>query len=411
MRRALFLSLVLLSAPSLFAIEIFPPLVDSHTGVRIKFLAGGCPPIAHVSITGSTIRLTSTDQPGSSCIATRAPSPAVAIVGPLAPGVYTIETELGEHGQLIVRDAGSDITVSPVGISTSAGRIVQIFSDRAIGGKNTSVTFGGLPATVESFTGEHSVVVTPPPHAAGTVDVTMTDEAGTEKAVAAFTYFDPAAPVDRQIFEPLLYPVAYDGPGVFGSQWATENEIGTGNTAVRFRDLQQVSPCDGACGALNWSGLLARQSRSGLLVWTVRRRIPAGLEIDDELRVSSRIIESSHPDEIDATLPVARERDFRHKLVFSRIPVGTDARVTLRLYALGGSTNGAGVFIDRGGAITMQPVGLPDVNGIGFGMLDIAPQGGRTVPTTITVFSFDKIYGLITVTNNATQRITAFSPQ
>ena len=33
MRRALFLSLVLLAAPSLFAIEIFPPLVDSHTGV------------------------------------------------------------------------------------------------------------------------------------------------------------------------------------------------------------------------------------------------------------------------------------------------------------------------------------------------------------------------------------------
>src|SRR5215470_2577923 len=131
MRRVLFLSL-LLAAPSLFALEIIPPLVDSHTFVRVRFLAAGCVAVPHVAITGSTIRLISTDRPGFACVTIRALQPAVAEVGVLAAGVYNIETEGNEHATLVVRDAEAGFVVSPVGVAVTAGRIVQIFSDRPL---------------------------------------------------------------------------------------------------------------------------------------------------------------------------------------------------------------------------------------------------------------------------------------
>src|SRR6266850_3737718 len=117
MRRA-FLPFLLLAHGSLFALEFFPPAPDSHTGVRIEFLAVNCAPVVHVVVSGSTITLTSTPSPGIICIAALIPLPAVADVGVLPPGVYDVQGEAQEHGKLIVRDAGAGIVVSPVGLST-----------------------------------------------------------------------------------------------------------------------------------------------------------------------------------------------------------------------------------------------------------------------------------------------------
>ena len=54
----------------------------------------------------------------------------------------------------------------------------------------------------------------------------------------------------------MLFPIAYDGAGIFGSQWTTENAIGTGDTLVRFQKPVPVKYCTGACSALNWSAAL-----------------------------------------------------------------------------------------------------------------------------------------------------------
>jgi len=289
---------------------------------------------------------------------------------------------------------------------------VQILSDRPFA-PPAIVTFDGTTATAAVSADGQTVVVTPPAHTVGTVDVTVRDGAGTRTAVAAFSYFDPSAPPDPAIFEPVLFPIAYSGPGVFGSQWRTENVIGTGNALVRFRELLKVEACNGACGAFNWSAILSDPATSGRLLWVVRRRVPAGLSIEDDFRVSSRIIESSHPDEVNTSLPVVRENDFRNKVVIERVPVGKGARVTLRVYAPVDAARTALVTVDRGGDISTTNINLKPVNGLAFGTLDIAPtdQHSRTEPATITVVSSDKIWGLVTLTNNETQRVISFWPQ
>jgi hypothetical protein len=419
MRRAL-LPLLLLAHGSLFALEFFPPAPDSHTGVRIEFLAVNCAPVVHVVVSGSTITLTSTPSPGIICIAALIPLPAVADVGVLQPGVYDVQGEAQEHGKLIVRDAGAGIVVSPVGLSTiitpKVIRTVQVFSDRPLTSP-LSVLFDGIPATIEATKTKSRtqyVVVTPPPHDAGTVDVTLTDGEGSRKAIAAFTYFDPAAPPDPAVLEPVLYPVAYNGPGVFDSRWRTENGIGTGaDTVIRFRDVEKVEACNGACGSLNWSALLSRQSQAGALIWMVRRRIPLGVDVDDQLRLSSRIIEFSRPDDVNTTLPVAREGDFKQSFVIERVPLGVEGRVTLRIYALANAHQAAVVMADVGGTVTPHVVDLTPNNGVAFGTLELAPSAlnPRTAPLTLTVIGTERVWGLATITDNITQRVTAFWPQ
>src|SRR5438067_9552908 len=334
MRRTLFALLLSACCGSVLALEVLPPAPDSQSFLKIVARTPFCSvQRADVAIEGSTITMTVVPTAGAVCAATFFVTQAN--IGVIPAGVYDLSVRVAggaelEHQKIIVRDASSGIIVSPVGSRVEGGRDVQVFGATVAGDSKPSVLFDGIPATnVRIQNG--SVVVTPPAHAAGTVDVTVTDSAGTRKAVAAFSYFDPAAAPDPFIFEPVLYPVAYDGPGVFNSQWTTNNVMGTTRTLVRFRDLLGARTCTGDCSQFNWSAILAPESQSGLLVWAVRRRLPAGVQ--DDSHVSSRIVDTSRLPGSGTSLPVARERDFKSNFEIDDVPIGGTARVTLRLYS------------------------------------------------------------------------------
>ena len=194
------------------------------------------------------------------------------------------------------------------------------------------------------------------------------------------------------------------------SSWKTENVIGTGFTLSSFRDPLNLAGCDDPCGQFNWSGQVQAQSQSGVVLWAVRRRLP--VVFDDHFRASSRIGETAHPDASTA-LPVARERDFRMHFTIDNVPIGPNARVTLRLYALDDATRGAQVNVTGAGGATFTLSGgaMQPVNGVRFGTVDIQPNGPRTA-ARISVFSpTGKVWGLVTVTDNATQQVAAYWPQ
>lgn len=387
---------------------IFPPAVDSHTFVRVQFSSGECVPVGHFAISGSTITLTSSLRPGFSCIEVP-PTVATANVGVLAPGIYELVAG-SDHSTLIVRDAESGILVSPVGAAIDRRRTVDVFSDRPFDPPVT-VLFDGVAGDVVNPGSGDRLVVTPPPHAAGTVNVVVTDRIGTRTSVAAFTYFDPAAPADPQTLEPVLFPIGYDGPGVFGSQWATQNLIGSGNPLVRFRQPVPVKYCEGSCDTqFNWSAALAEESNSGVLLWVVRRRLPAG--VDDEFRVSSRIAETSRASS-GTSLPVAREGDFHDTFTIDDVAIGGSARATLRVYSLRETQQTANVVVRfANGSSVTHHVTLVPVNGVAFAAVNLTPPAGvpRAGVADITIGG-RKVWGMVTVTDNATQEVTAFWPQ
>jgi hypothetical protein len=421
MRRALIALLLSACCGSVFALEVTPPAPDSQTFFKLVVHLGYCTPRSgSVSVQGSTITMTlAPADPGITCVA--AFPPIVANVGVLPAGVYAVSVrDAGgqevEHSKIIVRDGTSDILVSPVGSRVEGGRDVQVFG--ATNSTSTAVLFDGIPATNVRVQGGTSLVVTPPPHAAGTVDVTVNDSNGTHKAVAAFTYFDPNAAPDPFVFEPLLYPVAYDGPGIFDSQWTTNNIMGSNRTLVRFKDLIGARVCTGDCSQFNWSAILSPDSQSGLLVWAVRRRLPAGVQ--DDFHVSSRIVDLSRLHGSGTSLPVAREKDFRSTFEIDDVPIGSVARVTLRLYSPDTADQNVDVTVtDDQGISTVRHATLHAVNGVGFASVDLNPGADvrqvtskiNVAPSGPTGSATPRLWGLVTVTDNGTQEVTAFWPQ
>src|SRR5258706_14898165 len=188
MRRTTLCLFLLACCSSLLAMDVFPPAPDSHTFVKVLTRQSPFCVVSHtdVATAGSTITVTVTPSP--------ALCPAVSLftlradLGSIAPGVWSVVFRgVGgsefDRSTIIVRDGGSDIIVSPVGVRAEGGRTVQVFG--AAGG---TVLFDGVPAT-DVHVANGSLVVTPPPHAPGTVDLTVTDGISSQKAVAAFTYF------------------------------------------------------------------------------------------------------------------------------------------------------------------------------------------------------------------------------
>jgi hypothetical protein len=417
MRHTLIALLLSACCGSAFAlVEANPPAPDSQTFVKLIAHTGYCAAQSAVAVQGFTITLTVTP-PSAGVLCPASFAPITANVGVLPPGVYDVSVRLAggseiEHSKMIVRDAGSGIIVSPVGSRTD-GRDVQVFG--ADLSTSTAVFFDGVPATNVRVS-NNSLVVLPPPHAAGTVDVTVNDSNGSRKSVAAFTYYDPSAPPDPFVFEPVLYPVAYDGPGIFDSQWTTNNVMGTARTVVRFRDSIPARFCNGDCSALNWSAVLSPESQSGLLVWAVRRRLPVGVQ--DDFHVSSRIFDTSRVHGSGTSLPVAREGDFKSHFQIDDVPFSTAARVTLRLYSPDAVDRTVDVTSNANGVSTRQ-VTLHAVNGVGYATVDLGPtQNFGLATSSVTVKPSGaagdaavRLWGLVTVTDNTTQDVTAFWPQ
>lgn len=210
------------------------------------------------------------------------------------PGLYDVVVAGG-----IGRDTGTlqqTLIVREIG-SLRFDRAAVPISGSRIGVTDLGVclySFRGLCASAISFDGSafasiENGVVNVPPHAAGTVDVTIEMFDNSRQTLrAAITYYDPAATPDLALFEPILFPIAYNGDGAFGSQWATENALDLINTGAVFR-----SPVD-----------LDASRPEGLLLWAFRGTA-------NEVNAQSRVRETTRND-MGVEVPVVHDRDFRH---------------------------------------------------------------------------------------------------
>ena len=408
MRRTLFCLLLLACCVSVFAMEVNPPAPDSQTFLKVNTKTPFCS-VARTDVSVQGFKITVNVIPNASACPTGTLFPLQANVGVVPPGVYdvvvrTLDGSELDHSAAIVRDAGSDIIVSPVGGRIEGGRAVQIFG-AGIG----TVLFDGVPAT-DVHIENGSLVATPPAHAAGTVDVVVNDQAREHRSVAAFTYFDPAAAPDPFVFEPVLFPVAYNGPGLFNSKWTTNNTLATGHTLVRFKDSIPALACTGSCSQFDFTATLAPESQSGLLVWAVRRRLPVGVE--DDFRVASRIFESVLHGAAGTGLPVAREHDFRNGFAIDDLPIDGSSRVLLRLYSPTNAAQTVDVVTTFDESADVQHLTLQPIKGVAYATLDIGSiPHFRSGKASITVRSSAKVWGLVTATDNNTQDVTAFWPR
>lgn len=222
------------------------------------------------------------------------------------------------------------LAVIPTAAPSTGGLPVMILIDRPYEFclcEPLTATFGGVPATdVKRGNDYNLIVATAPPHAAGAVDIELTNAVSNRLTMPrAFIYFDESAPPDPVMFEPLLFPLLGELDGFAGTHWKAEAVL------VNFNPESPVV----TQRALDATRFLAprvrhvvsgSESRPRGVIWLpLRQRFIRGT-------AALFVHETTHGSSFE--LPVVRQNDFATNVYLTGIPRDTHHRVTLRIYSL-----------------------------------------------------------------------------
>jgi len=376
------------------------------------------PVVKSVVITPTTVtlHLDATVPQGVLCAQSTGPYTRTFHVGILPPGGYTVilvadagttSTELA-RAPLIVRDAET-LIISPYAVPVTGGRITI----KSLGFLSALLTIDGITVPM-SAGGDIFPHADAPPHAPGAVDVTVDTGSSKFTSKAALIYYDPAT-ADPAVFEPILFPVSFQGPGAQGSQWLTENFIYASEPAF-FRDPLPCANCSPTPNAFS-KQLFNDGNPWGHVLYAIRGTT-------DSLALASRIRDTSRQAQTAGTeVPVVRENDFRAQLRFLNVPVDSRYRVMLRLWSFGEYPQFI-VNVDSL-ALDVAPLSVTRIPGTAmwFGSIDVTSlvSKGSTNPTSVLVYpsgygsccasqQFPPIWGMLSITNNDTQQVTIVSP-
>jgi hypothetical protein len=402
-----------------------PPNATAHHSVD-AIVSGtwpdGCvPPVKGVTVAGSTIllRLNTQLPPDAACTASLTQYARTFHLEVLPAGTYTV-IALADSGDnvselsrtpLIVRDTET-LHIEPYAVPITGGPIaIDNPSDASV----ASVNIGDVNVPNDSASSAvlHAKA---PPHPAGAVNVVVNSADGAVTSTAALIYYEPAA-ADPAVFEPILYPMSFQGFGALGSQWKTENFILAGRTRAFFRD---PLPCSGCSTALSADVQLFTDDNAwGHLLYAMRGTTGT-VDFASRVRDISKVSSATSGTE----LPIVREHDFRGQLRFVGIQADGRYRTTLRMWSLGDFPEYL-VLIGSDPTPQIAPLHTERIPGTSmwFGSLDLTPLllQQKTSPVSITIFpsgfgsnltsiALPPIWGMMSITNNVSQQVTIISP-
>lgn len=437
--RATLTVIVLFAAVSAHATFEFEPIAPTdrsyiHLQVREMWRDGCVPGTPGVTRSGNVIEVMWVI-PGGGCPLAVTRWNKDAPIGTLPAGVYDVVVKVDDRGtiltlvtkQLIVTESAPAFSVDPRVVSATAPGEVQLpiceyfFPVPA----SLVVEIDGVAVPWQVDANACHLTVTLRPHAPGPVDVTVRAGSSTYTAINAIHFVDPAGAPEPSLYERVLVPILYDGPGAYGSQWLTETQMfNASGREVRFlpdvsRPLTSLAP--GAETSLSLFG----QRPSGLVLFVPRGE---ALHFGSIVRDVSRDAE-----DFGTEVPVARERDTDSTLYLPNVPFDSRYRLQLRIYDIDGRSGGVAVRGGRLGPagtqktdwVSLQIKGpceegsVPTCNSNqpAYVSIDLTEElallaGSGRQPVWIEP-SFDsrRLWAFVTVTNNETQRVTVISPQ
>lgn len=444
--RTLTISVLLLCACSLFAgaVAVQPPAPTSATPVTLQvqeFVTCAPPP----TIVRRGNRFDIGIDPGP-CLSPPVLATFTFEVGTLEPGDYEVVVmvnppERTGYASFVVSDASTGVFVqSPAIGPTTGGTEVVLFADavHCYSSDTTrcplpEVTFNGVPATVnaERFAAGSLVVMTPP-NAKGIAEVIVSGPRATKHG-RVFRYYDREDAPSPSMFERVLLPVYFFGPGAFGSRWTTEISLRNNAPYVvePYRPLPSavicpLVPCSPKIPASSTiSSLDLGASRSGGVLFF----IPG--EVAPNVHFGSLVRDTSHSAEGWGTeVRAVREREFRTgRMELLNIPISPKYRVALRVYNVDSVDEAVGITIFgmNGGqtrvmttlalrssdpCATNDPCASDEPAFAMIGDLVAAfPELAGEHSVRMQVFSSSRAWAFVSVTNNETQEVTIISPQ
>ena len=373
-----------------------PPNPNPHTSV-VVLTAGDwpfayCGPrVSSVTTEGRmiTVSLATSQGFGDSFCSSR--NQARVPLGIRPAGIYTVVVVLDDveraRAILTVRD-DTTLLMRPYAVPMSGG---DITIRNPFHPDDPEVTIDG--AKVQT-SGGPVLFMGAPAHAPGAVDVTVTRGSDTITAKAALIYYDPVK-ADPAVFEPVLFPVSFDGAGAFGSRWTTENTLEF-HSGSRFRDFKPCSFC------VHPERLANPSKPWGQVMYALRGTI-------DETILRSVLYEQSRGG-VGTSIPVVRENDFRGPIMRFRmkLPSGGPWRAMVRVWTVTEPRGGYHVISYPNGSIPLPMTRIPNAE-MWFGSLDVTPFLADTSYFGVQPRNFAtplRWWAMLSITNNQTQQVT-----
>lgn len=434
---SLFLPPLAVAAP----ITLDPPNPTSGDVLRVTISGlwpDTCVPAkTKITINGDQIEVALTTS-GSACRQTLTPWSVRAELGLLGAGRYRLHAVVNADPAVDVGELSFTVTPNLIirpnaAPSTGGGTVIITSLTEKLSRPpfcykgfctNGEMLFGGVNATNLQLVDDYTIQVQAPSHAPGVVDVSMVWQlggflfGGFAGSAKSFTYYDPAAPPDDSLFEPILIPLLFNGPGQFGSHWTTEVLVHNDNS-VPLVVYRSVTPSEMRANSTTRIVPNASAPPSGFL-FRPQRQLAGGVSF------SAKIGETSfNADDLGTQLPIAREADFRRGRVnLSNVVVDPRFRTTIRMYAIDPADQFT-VWITKVDPVSLSPLLLqlplpPFTPSKGAGdepWLVVADLADHQLPPGTYEVEIDslpgtaRLWALASMTNNATQRVTLVSPR
>jgi IPT/TIG domain-containing protein len=356
-------------------------------------------------------------------------------LGRFPPGVFEVvaafrgdSTAVGS-ATLVVQDAAPPFMISP-NVSAFVGDEVAI-TGKSLISCTTGITppvceqpivkFGDVTATVVTATPDR-IVVRVPTLSPKPMDVTIDRSGSVLRSAGAFYFVPKDRPVDPAFFEPVLFPVAFTGPGALGSQWHTQIYLRNENEYPLT--VLPLILFNGACASFECYLLPPARSTqttsvispNGLLAFIPRQAGPSvhlGVLVRDLSRQSEAL---------GTEIPVVREKNlFNAPFELLNVPTDPRFRVALRVYDIDSevfayvtiySLDSEDALVSTSLQSTSFNPGYAQISDLVAAFPRLAGEGPLRIKIDPGVVGGPHaLWGFVSVTNNVTQHVTTIAPQ
>ena len=429
--------LLLLSAQSLHAAVgyVFPEPPQPRAGDQVEIAFGGSWPAVGVprapvvTVAGTTITID---------LHAESPGPISVVdewgervsLGRLDAGSYTLVFRVNGQEQhretLVVADAPFRIAPS---FGTEGTEVLiegALSASACTADPCVAVKFGNVAATAVSITNDAGIVAVVPAGASGLVDVSVTVSGGPTLVYEdGFRYANGF----EGDYERVLFPVNFTGRGAHGSEWHSDIVVrNDGPVTVETVPLFwadpaiPVIPIPEPIRAGGRGQFPERETDGGAFL-----HVPRGLE--RHLSYSLHAVDRSRSDvDLGTEIPVVHAEDTAPLIRIVNVPLDGRFRATLRVYDFD-LRNGRRVSITAHKAdgtthtlnttlvgVPVCPVAPCFADRPASSVIDLSAVEGLRDAGRVDLFlsaeeNDARIWGFVSVTNNETQHVTAFSPQ
>jgi hypothetical protein len=431
-----FLVVYLLFSTAVFAqseiVEVFPPnpTVEDEITLAVTLVCVD-PSGSTVTRVGNVIKVYFPERQG--ICSPPAYEPHTVRVGRLEAGSYRVEVAVGVTdsvygvGQFVVRDVHAErpFRIRPATVPAHGGLPVYLTPSPCPADDCTgvSVVIGETVLSGDAiFSHGNQLSFMAPAHPIGSADVVV--RVGNTSTVLedGLHYYDAAGVPDLSLFERVLFPIVYEGPGAGGSLWTSEAHISNpGPTDVELLDPPTPLP----------SRILAGRERQlpqtfarGVYIWAPRSEA-------DQLTFSLRVRDVSRETESYGTeIPVVRESEMARPqttMTLLDVPFDPRYRAKLRIYAYPRATSNTAMQahvvtvntttgVRRSRVVDMiERCSGPSCRYPSYAEIDYPPAGtGEHGNIYVSVdpegLRAGPAWSFVTVTNNVTQQVTIVTP-